>query len=231
MLLQYFQDNEWKALKFALKRSPRTNDFFSIIDRYDNSTAAFRGGNDGPFWRESECGPRRMTISNTESEIKGPSVSFVIHGRGYIDEIFVNGLEDDDILDLSYLPRKMTVLFLERGNLTGIDLGKLPQGLESLSLRKNNISTMDVKSTPSSLKYFFLEDNPVKEKGITLHLPLTNHLELFVPMIGSLNLNGGQKHPILDEGTESAWRVHWTDGTEIEVRAAPEEVEFDFYAK
>ena len=127
----------------------------------------------------------------------------------------------------------MHELALQQGNLTGIDLSKLPRGLEGLFLQLNNISTMTVGTTPPSLKSIHLQGNPVEEKGITLHLPLTNRLQLFVPTIGSLNLNGGQKQQVLTEcGVgESAWWVHWANGTQIMVLAAPEQVEFDFYTK
>ena len=212
--------NDWKALKFAFNRTPRTEDLFLIIDRYENVTTAYEGGNDGPFHRKEDA-ERRRTISNRQT------ATIVVHEGGYIDEINVDGLEDDDILDLSYLPRNLTILTFGDGKLTGIDLSKLPRGLEALDLLGNEISKMAVKSTPPSLRSIMLGLNPVEVKGITLHLPLSQGLTICVPRMSCRDPNGGQEHPINNEGN---WRVDWEDGTWIQVITGREEVEFHFYS-
>lgn len=92
----------------------------------------------------------------------------------------------------------------------------------------NQISRMNLKSTPPYLISMNLAGNPVEEEGITLNLPLSNNLNLIVPKIGSLNVNGGQKHAVLEDGIKEFWRVQWEDGTQISVSADLTEVEFDF---
>ena len=218
--------NEWKAIKFAFKRTPRTEDLFLIIDQYENANAAYEGGNDGPFERSILTrfnGPARRQIFSPPS---GSAV--IINEGGSIDAIVVDKLEDGDILDLSYLPRCMTEFASGEGNLTGIDLSKLPRGLERLSLAGNQISKINFKCTPPSLKRVMLWRNPVEEKGITLHLPLPQGLVMILPKISCLDLNGGQEHPTDDKGN---WEVNWADGTQIKVDAAPEVVKFDFHSK
>ena len=195
-----------------------------MIDRYENVTAAFEGGNDGPFYRKNYVDKHRA-ISN---QMTDETATIVIHEGGYIDEINVDGLEDDDILDLSYLPRNLTIFTSENGYLTGIDFSKLPRGLETLDLMGNEISTMAVNSAPPSLHLIILQHNPVEAKGITLHLPLPRALAISVPKICCLELNGGKEHPIDNEGK---WGVNWEDGTRIHVLADREVVEFHIYSK
>lgn len=202
-----------------------------MIDRYENTTAAFQGGNDGEEIRRvlSEDGSSRR-LSIAPDTIWHNSQITLNHDRnGYwIERIRVDGLEDDDIKDVSYLPRDLRHLVLLKGTFTYIDMGRLPRGLESLQLMGNQISKMDLRSTPPSLERLNLENNPFEEQGITLNLPLRSGLRLNVPQIGSLNLNGGFKYPVDTAGT---WEVKWSDGTQIHVHANMGEVKFDFYPK
>ena len=202
-----------------------------IINRYENATAAYTGGNDGPFERYDER-PGLKAISTPQSADPlqfRPYASIDIHEGGDIERLAVGGLQDEDILDLSYLPQKIKELVLFQGDLTGIDLSKLPPGLETLCLRGNQISKMTVKCTPPSLRMMRLGGNPVEERGITLHLPLPQGLVMNVPKINSLNLSGGQEHPTDGAGH---WRVQWADGTQIDVQTMHvERVKFDFCRK
>ena len=225
--------NEWKALQFAFKRTSRTEDLFSIIDRYENANAAYEGENDGTFKRHiwssnNEPEHREIFKSQPVPMNRRHSVSIFIQEGGYIDEINVDGLEDDDILDLFYLPRRLRVLVSTGGILTGFDLSKLRPGLERLDLRANQISEMTVQFAPPSLQWMKLDGNPVKDKGIMLHLPLRQNMVIGVPTIGCLHLNGGQEHPTDKKGN---WKVNWDDGTQIMVEAADKAVKFDFYSK
>lgn len=208
-----FQINEWKALAFAFKWNERTGALFSIIDRYENTSAAFQGGNDGPINREK-------TESTVELKLVFPRyqsrAKIVVDEGGSIVELTIYGLDNEDILDVSYLPMNLRVLSLIDGFLAGINLSALPQRLEILDLRNNQIFKMIVASTPPSLKVLRLEDNPLEKEGVTLQLPLPQGLRLTVKAIASVNLHGGEKTK-LDDGKLS-WIDFWRDGTRIEVR-------------
>ena len=156
--------NEWEALKFAFKRTTRTKDLFSVIDRYESTTAAFEGGNDGQIMR-SIVGPQVMlSFGSTES---GDPVVVIVMNKYEIHEMAVVGLDDDDILQGSYLPKHLKVLNLSLGTLTRVDLEKLPRELEVLVVGGNRISKMEVESLPPHLELLYLGFNPLAE-GVTL---------------------------------------------------------------
>ena len=146
-------------------------------------------------------------------------VIITIHEDGWIHTLGVSGMQDDDILDLSYFPKQLRILSLSHGDLTRIEMGKLPQKLTELDLSTNKISEMIVESVPPLLKILNLGYNRLKDDGVTLNLPLPNRLALYINAIGSLKRKDGQN---LHEptGEEKAWIVtclESLDETQIKV--------------
>lgn len=187
------------------KRNERTEALFSIIDRYESVSAALQGGNDGDF--------RRITGGGAELTVEDPHyASIKIDAQKRIVILSIHGLKDDDILDLSCLPRNLKKLTFDDGTLTTIDFKRLPRGLQTLTLRDNRISKMVVEFVPPSLKLLRLARNPLEKEGVTLKWPLPNDMELTVGNIDFVNLNGGEK----TEGDRN-WIVTGEDGCKIKV--------------
>lgn len=198
-----------------------------MIDRYDNTTAALQGGNDGAEIKRVISEEEVYLSVGTDTIYNQSQISFAsLHDYGdWIDRIRIDGLDDGDIKDVAFLPQDLTELEFSTGSLTHLDVGRLPRGLEVLILNGNQISEMDLTSSSPSLKALDLGNNPLEEQGITLKLPLPERFEIKVSEIGSLNLNGGIKYPVDDAGN---WEVKWSDGSLMKVHAKVEQVNFDF---
>lgn len=227
------QINEWKALRFAFYRSERTKDLYAILDRYENTTAAFQGGNDGEIVRT--FGPPEHMKRGCKDPESFVSLSFgsdaVSHRlisatitikEDRICRLIVRGLWDHDLRDASYLPKHLETLALIDGSITRIDLSKLPRELKNLDLQRNKITNIIVRDIPFSLGWLALGNNPMEKEGIVLMVPLPEYLTLQVPFIDSLDLDGGQKQrcTIRVQGTkykEGHWEVLLKHGTKVRV--------------
>ena len=220
------QINEWKAINFVFARNDRTKELFKIIDRYESTAAAaiFQGGNDGNIFRVEIDQTNDQSIHvQLATGVYGSGITIV---NGQINGITCSGLQDDDILDLKYLPKHLKDLALWSGTLTHMDLSALPQGLVYLNLEGNNIRMIMVRDPPPSLEELNLNNNPLDVEGVTLKLPLPQALELRVTKRNSLNLGSGRWEGILHEGQggeENYWLVIWSDfwsDTRLKVRCS-----------
>lgn len=204
--------NEWKALENVFKRTPRTEDLFYVLDRYETALAAFEGGNDGIIVREQDA--VRATLVHK-------FVVIAVAKTGRIAVLTVFGLGDWDIVDLSYLPKDLCLLGLYGGALTRFDLSKVPRGLEVLNLENNEISSMMVDCAPSTLNGLSLVGNPLKQEGVVLKLPMPSNLEVFVPEIEAMDLKGKHTRELVPTIRGRNWEVSWEDGRSIRVFVSP----------
>lgn len=211
-----FQVNEWKALEFVFKRNQRTEALFEIIDQYESTTDAVQNENDGCCSNthlERSRGFGTYTQEATHAEI-------VIDAEKKIVILCVYGLKDDDILDLSYLPKHLTSLDLRAGRLTSVDLSKLPRRLESINLAENKIAKMTVDDAPTSLKILRLVGNPLEKKGITFVLPLPRRMKLETSNIASVNRDDARSFFRTDNWENTwadTWIADWADGTRTKI--------------
>lgn len=188
-------------------RNDRTKKFFTIIDRYESTAAAavFQGGNDGNIVRvESNVGHTMVKL-----QIGGPNGAEITLKKGQIDALTCSGLQDNDILDLQYLPRQLKGLQLSQGTLTGIDLSVLPGGLVWIILQSNRIRTFTVSDCPASLKEINLNENPLYDRGVKLEFPLPRNLGVCVTDKNSLNLGLGTRGPETGKGSDRYFPVTW----------------------
>ena len=107
----FFTVNEWKTLRFAFRCNARTETLFAIIDRYDSTIAALQGGNDGPIKRERFGKDVELSLGTSPVN----EVVIYIHANGYVEDLDLEGIHDGDILDLSYLPKRLLGLGLSFG--------------------------------------------------------------------------------------------------------------------
>ena len=129
------------------------------------------------------------------------------------------GLQDNDIVDLQYLPKQLHSLELSPGTLTRIDMGALPRGLQYLNLRNNKIHMMMVKDTPPLLKELDLDNNPLEKEGIIFKLPLPQNLELKVSVSNSLCFGEARWQRFwFEPGVGGYFPVIWPDGTRMKLR-------------
>ena len=205
-------NNEWKNLKYAIKRNHRTERFFLVIDRYENAASALHGGNEGEI-KIAKIGEKvNLRAENPTGDTVRAKI--VIHEGGWIHELLFHNLEDDDILDLSYLPKNLRDLYFHYGKVTSIDMGKLPRSLERLGLKENGISKLVVEFAPPLLSNLFLENNPLEAKGVTLKVPFPKHLTMHLPAISAVNLESRY----LQRGHwEKYWIANLQDGTKVDI--------------
>ena len=72
------------------------------------------------------------------------------------------GLQDEDIADLSHLPSKLEVLNLRRNQLSVLDLSMLPRTLKYLYLGSNKLRSVDFGNLPMNLTLLDLQHNELR---------------------------------------------------------------------
>lgn len=211
----FFPVNEWKYLgcddpeRSVFKRTERTERLFEILDQYESTIAAFKGGNDGPSIERENLATSVELLSGDSRERDFASV--VIEDDGHISGLIVYGLEDEDINNLSYLPTHLKFMNLSYGKLTNDKFkhSDLPRGLVTLHLFGNQITKFSIDFSRLALRRVNLGNNPLERHGVELSPPLPVGFHLSVPEIELVNLNGG----VLQESSFAReWSVTWSDG-------------------
>lgn len=166
---QWTPDNDWLRLKNTFHSTPRTQ---CIIEMADCSFKDYNVTHNkliDNFGRDIEI------ITNSEGRI----ITLLLNGLGLLDE---------DIADISNLPRKIETLSLDFNALATLDIGKLPRTVKELRLDRNRFKSFHVNLLPPEIIRVSITDNRIR--NVTLEgMPRTlESLDLQHNKVGRLGM-------------------------------------------